>query len=124
MNDLVLVNALHLYLSRRERLKNEIANLRSQYQRLLRNYRRNKNRQHLLTFSILLINDSISFTRRSIWSFKKSEKWWAHIVPNMNDKQFKENFRVERSTFYSLVKQIGPFLEKLNTNYRTSIPVN
>jgi len=42
----------------------------------------------------------------------------------MNDKQFKENFRVERSTFFSLVKQIGPFLEKLNTNYRTSIPVN
>jgi hypothetical protein len=41
----------------------------------------------------------------------------------MSDKQFKENFRVERSTFLSLINQIGPFLEKLNTNYRTSIPV-
>ena len=36
----------------------------------------------------------------------------------------KNNFRIERSTFRSLLKTIGSHLQKLDTNYRKSIPVD
>ncbi len=55
MTDLVLINALRLYLLRKQKLNNEIAQLRLEYQRLLKNCRRNKNLQHQLISSILLI---------------------------------------------------------------------
>jgi hypothetical protein len=65
---------------RKQRVNKEIAKLRLECQRLLKNYRRNRNLQHQLISSILLIiNSSISFTGRSIWSLKKSKKWWTDI---------------------------------------------
>ena len=41
----------------------------------------------------------------------------------MNDKLFKENFRLERSTVSLLLSQIGPLLKKENTRFRLTIPV-
>ena len=45
------------------------------------------------------------------------------IVPRTTNKQFKENFRIERSTFLELVQQIGPHLQKNDTALRVAIPV-
>lgn len=41
----------------------------------------------------------------------------------MNEKQFKENFCVQRSTFSKLVNEVRPYLQKMNTNYRAAISV-
>ncbi|CAF4064156.1 unnamed protein product [Rotaria sp. Silwood2] len=38
----------------------------------------------------------------------------------MTDKQFKENFRVQRSTFGEFVRLVGPHVFKNDTNYRLS----
>jgi hypothetical protein len=125
MNEKVLVALLRLYLSRKTRLNYEIAKTRLECQRLIQNYRRNSILKNQIILSILLaLNDPLSINLRSVWSFKKTDKWWMNIVPLMTDKQFKENFRIERSTFSSLLTQIGSHIEKLNTNYRTTIPVD
>ncbi|CAF2774815.1 unnamed protein product [Rotaria sp. Silwood2] len=50
-------------------------------------------------------------------------RWWTEIVPLMTDIQFKENFRIKRSTFDDLVRIVGPHISKQDTNYRAAIPV-
>ncbi len=41
----------------------------------------------------------------------------------MTEKQFKDNFRVERSTFFEIINQTRPYLSKSDTNYRAAVPV-
>lgn len=41
----------------------------------------------------------------------------------MTPKQFKDNFRVERSTCLMLLQQMGPHLRKDDTNFRLAVPV-
>ncbi|CAF3068258.1 unnamed protein product [Rotaria sp. Silwood2] len=42
----------------------------------------------------------------------------------MTEKQFKDNFRIQRSTFTQLINQIGPYLKKEDTILRAAIPVD
>ncbi|CAF2610044.1 unnamed protein product [Rotaria sp. Silwood2] len=110
--------------TKRIRLKSDIFKTRIECQRVIQNYRRNLNCKNQLILSILLLFHSTpSITNRSIWCFKKSGRWWSEIVPLMSNQQFKENFRIERSTFSSLLQQIRPYMEKLDTNYRAAIPI-
>ncbi|CAF1487329.1 unnamed protein product [Rotaria sordida] len=110
--------------TKRIRLKSDIIKTRIECQRVIQNYRRNLNRKNQLILSTLLLFHSTPFiTNRSIWCFKKSGRWWSEIVPLMSNQQFKENFRIERSTFSSLLQQIRPHIEKLDTNYRAAIPI-
>ncbi|CAF4210665.1 unnamed protein product [Rotaria sp. Silwood2] len=103
---------------------NVIKTIMNKCQRVIQNYRRNLNCKNQLILSILLLFHSTpSITNRSIWCFKKSGRWWSEIVPLMSNQQFKENFRIERSTFSSLLQQIRPYMEKLDTNYRAAIPI-
>ncbi|CAF3631183.1 unnamed protein product [Rotaria sp. Silwood1] len=121
MNEKALIALLRLYLSKKFRFNYEILKTRLECGRLIRNYRRNSILKAQLT--LLILDHSFFINLRSIWSFKKSGEWWMRIVPYMSDQQFKENFRIEQSTFASLLNHIGPYMKKLNTNYRTSIPV-
>ncbi|CAF3863201.1 unnamed protein product [Rotaria sordida] len=71
-----------------------------------------------------LIDQSINIYPRTIWSYSKSGYWWSNIVPMMNDKQFKNNFRIQRSTFKEILHQVGPYLKKKDTVLRPAIPVD
>ncbi|CAF3550803.1 unnamed protein product [Rotaria socialis] len=72
---------------------------------------------------MMLLDNSIEPSRRMVWSRDKSLEWWTEIVPKMDDKQFKENFRLERSTVSLLIKHVGPLLKKNETQLRSAIPV-
>ncbi|CAF0959072.1 unnamed protein product [Adineta ricciae] len=41
----------------------------------------------------------------------------------MTDSQFKENFRLNRTTYNELIRQIGPHLQREDTTFRLAIPV-
>ncbi len=94
---------------------------RLQYHRLLQNYRRNFILRNQLV--LLALDHLLSINLRSTWCLKKNGEWWTQVVPLMSDQHFKENFRIERSTFKSLMKEIGCYLEKLKTNYRSPISI-
>ena len=42
----------------------------------------------------------------------------------MTNKEFKSNFRLERSTYFELLQQIAPHLQKSDTKLRISVPVD
>ncbi|CAF2893685.1 unnamed protein product [Rotaria sp. Silwood2] len=69
------------------------------------------------------INQSLIKHHRTTWSYSKSGYWWSHIVPQINDKQFKDNFRIQRSMFKTLFDQVDQYLKKQDTKLRFSIPV-
>ena len=124
MESISAITLLRLHLSKRKRLSEEIIHNRLHCERTLRRYRHYSNIRNKLILSLLvMINNSFAGYRRQVWSFQKNEKWWEEIVPAMTPKQFKENFRVERSTFLILVEQMGPHLRKINTNFRCSISI-
>ncbi|CAF1625367.1 unnamed protein product [Rotaria magnacalcarata] len=125
MDDKKLMCLLHSYLTRKIRLNAKIARARAECQRVIKNYRNNLIlRNQLITSVLLLLDNTSSITNRSIWSHKKNGKWWAEIVPLMTDQQFKENFRIERQTFSSLLQQLQPHIQKSDTNYRAAIPID
>ena len=124
MNWRALLALLKLHLMRKKKVNREIASTRLKCQRLLQRYRRALHIQNnLLSCLFMLIDDPMNNSTRLIWSHPKSNRWWVDIVPGMTNKQFKENFRVERSTFMELLQQIGPHLQKNNTALRVAIPV-
>ncbi|CAF2119842.1 unnamed protein product [Rotaria magnacalcarata] len=115
---------VHTYLSKQQRLTNDISNLRSEYQRLLRKYRRNLNQRNKLIAILIMLNEnSFGINHRGIWILKKNGRWWLEVVPKMSDNEFKQNFRLERGTYSALMKQIEPYLRKTKTNCREPIPV-
>ena len=124
MNPTSFAAMMHLYSAKRQRIHDAIAKNRSECQRMVRRSRHYSIRRNkLLLVLILLLERSLSTSHRLIWSFQKNDRWWFHIVPQMTDCQFKENFRLERSTYSTLLRRIGPYLRKENSNYRLSVPV-
>ncbi|CAF2520751.1 unnamed protein product [Rotaria sp. Silwood2] len=112
-----------MYLLKKHFLHRQIENIGLEYRRFQRRYRRTLIlRDKLIPCLFLFVNDPLNITRLA-WSYKKNNKWWTEIVPNMTSKQFKNNFRVERSTFLKIVQLIGLYVEKKNTILREAIPV-
>ncbi|CAF3219914.1 unnamed protein product [Rotaria sp. Silwood2] len=71
----------------------------------------------------MLLDNSFESSHRLVWPYNKSDHWWTEIVSKMNDRKFKENFRLERSTFLFLVNHIVPLLKKDDTKFRLTISV-
>ena len=115
---------LHLYLLKKRRLKDEIFKTNFECQRLLQKYRRSATLRNFLITSLFIISERTLISNGGlIWCYKRSGRCWKEIVPLMTDKQFKENFRVQRSTFGKLVRLVGPHVSKKDINYRAAIPV-
>ncbi|CAF1234105.1 unnamed protein product [Adineta ricciae] len=125
MDKVMFLGALHSYLIKKKNLKRQIVNINSELQ-----HQRVKKRRALLLRNILvfnlnfLIDQSLNTHRRAVWSYPKSGEWWSDIVPNMTEKQFKDNFRIQRSTFAQLVDRIGKYVKKEDTVLRLAIPVD
>ena len=124
MNTKALMGLMQLYLLKKKRLDREINYFRSESQRHQQNnHRALSYRNRLILWLLKLFNVSININRRCIWSYMKNSRWWSEIVPSMTERQFKEYFRLNRMTFYGLVRQIGPHLRKENTTFRVAVPV-
>ena len=124
MDSRSLLAMLQLYFSKKKRLKDEISHTRFECQRMLRRCKRQSNLKHKLIVGLFLVmENSLRIYSRQVWSFQKSDEWWTSIVASMTHKQFKENFRLERSTYAALLRQLEPHLRRKDTNYRACISV-
>lgn len=63
-----------------------------------------------------------SLLARTIQAKIRHCNWWEADVPNLNDDEFKEQFRVSRKTFQFLVERLTS-LEKQPTVFRAPIPL-
>ncbi|KAH8035828.1 hypothetical protein HPB51_009661 [Rhipicephalus microplus] len=59
---------------------------------------------------------------RSIWAFRRNEKWLEGTVPHLGEQYFKQSFRVYPSTFRFIVESLRSELERQCTSMRETIP--
>ncbi|XP_037939044.1 protein ANTAGONIST OF LIKE HETEROCHROMATIN PROTEIN 1-like [Teleopsis dalmanni] len=59
---------------------------------------------------------------RNVWTHERGSRFWEDDVPKYSDCQFKNNFRIERSTFSYLVNRFQ-HLKRRDTNMRKGISV-
>ncbi|XP_033125006.1 protein ALP1-like [Anneissia japonica] len=65
---------------------------------------------------VLHTSQDATTARRRLWRKKKSVHWWETIVPLYSDKDFIENFRLNKETFKYVVDELRPFIEKSENN--------
>jgi len=58
-----------------------------------------------------------------LWAIPKSTDWYNNIFPILDEKRFKEHFRITRNTFNRLVEDLYPYLVGEDSNFRCAIPV-
>ncbi|KAH8022084.1 hypothetical protein HPB51_021807 [Rhipicephalus microplus] len=58
---------------------------------------------------------------RSIWAFRRNERWFEGTVPHLGEQNFKQSFRVYPSTFRFIVESLRSELERQCTNMREAI---
>ena len=123
MNENTLLPLSELYFIKIQQIHRRMMHLRMKFQRSYSTYRKCIAVRDKLT-RILCLLDGSPINKRSVWSLKKNGEWWSRIVLSMSARQFKENFRVERSTFSKLVQQLDPYLRREDTILRPAIPVD
>ena len=123
MNENTLLPLSELNFIKIQQVHRRMMHLRMKFQQSYSTYRKSIAARNKLT-RILCLLDASPINKRSVWSLKKNGEWWSLIVPSMNARQFKENFRVERSTFSKLVQQLDPYLRREDTILRPAIPVD
>ena len=67
---------------------------------------------------------------RQIWALERREFWFSNLWERSNDeecialqRQWKDDFRMSRKTFESIVEIVPPRLQKQNTQLKNAIPV-
>ncbi|KAH8038449.1 hypothetical protein HPB51_001564 [Rhipicephalus microplus] len=58
---------------------------------------------------------------RSIWAFRRNERWFEGTVPHLGEQNFKQSFRVYPSTFRFIVESLRSELERQFTSMRETI---
>lgn len=124
MDQKLLVAGIHSYLKKKHSLNRQIAKIQIEYEHQKRKQRLALHFHNMLIYYLyFLMDQSINMYSRTTWSYPKNGYWWSNIVPLMNQKQFKDNFRVNRSTFQHILEQIEPYLKKKDTVLRQAIPI-
>jgi hypothetical protein len=125
MDNEALMGLIQLYLLKKKGLIREINSFSLEYQRHQQNNHRTLSYRNRLILCLLILGDvPININCRCVWSYLKNNRWWTEIVPSMTEQQFKNNFRLNRTTFNELVRQIGPSLQKDDTSFRPAVPVD
>ena len=57
-------------------------------------------------------------TPRAIWIVPRPQEWWDHMDRTLDQKTWKEHFRINRDTFDMLVHLLGPHIERQPTHFR------
>ncbi|XP_059474470.1 uncharacterized protein LOC132196083 [Neocloeon triangulifer] len=64
---------------------------------------------------------------RSIWiqaELNGGTGYWEQVMPHLCDERFQKAFRLSKTSFYELVGELKPFMEKTDTNFRKAIPMD
>ncbi|KAH8033937.1 hypothetical protein HPB51_017886 [Rhipicephalus microplus] len=79
--------------------------------------------QLLFSNSMLCALDlpSVKACDRSIWAFRRNERWLEGTVPHFGEQNFKQSFRVYPSTFRFIVESLRSELERQCTSMRETI---
>ena len=124
MDEKIFFMLFQFYLLKKRTVQRDMANLRLEYQRLRLTHRRTLARRNkLLLYLVFLADQSNRLNPRTVWSVKKNDAWCSTIVPAMDDRQFKENFCLQRTIFAQLIKEVGPHLRRNDTVLRRAVPV-
>uniref|UniRef100_A0A1X7U837 Uncharacterized protein n=1 Tax=Amphimedon queenslandica TaxID=400682 RepID=A0A1X7U837_AMPQE len=98
---------------------------RSSYQLRLQKFQEAQRRQSIIFHAVLLLMHRCRryMIKRSIWVRARSGDWWNSIVRcTFNDDDWRENFRVSKSTFAVLCNCLRNDIAKSNTKLRKAIP--
>ena len=93
--------------------------------RRLKEFEKMQSEERVL-FLLLFMNISLLVTPvyRDIWVKTRSCEWWDRIVmANFNDRDWIENFRMQKSTFFYICNLLRPHIQKRDTNMRHAITV-
>jgi hypothetical protein len=106
-----------------EMTKNEYKRRRKR-RMLIEQFRRNQTHAKL---HLLKVFDRRGLNR-STWKLPDlhvhTSALWEVSVPLFSEETFQQKFRLTRSTFNMLVKELSPILQKQDTNFRAAIPVS
>ena len=65
---------------------------------------------------------SACLNRRSIWMKYRSTSFFTDVVANWGDREWKQNFRISRTTFRFLCRELAPYLSRSSV-VRESLPL-
>ncbi|CAJ1055795.1 protein ANTAGONIST OF LIKE HETEROCHROMATIN PROTEIN 1-like isoform X2 [Xyrichtys novacula] len=96
--------------------------LREMVERDQRRRRYLRRRRTFLLSSLAGILSLIAGTRRPVWVVDRSpgQNLWS-VAEKFDDEEWKSQFRISRTTFESLLEQLGPAVERCRTNFRAPI---
>ena len=80
--------------------------------------------QNLQRVHLQMQTTSKAFSKVRSWVFPTYSNFWEKTVDEWPGDTFEIKFRMSKSTFKILVDRLSPYLEKMNTNMRESIPVH
>ena len=60
--------------------------------------------------------------RRTVWVKYRNRSFWNEIAGNWSEREWKQNFRVNRATFQFLCRELQPHLERSDA-VRTPLPL-
>uniref|UniRef100_A0A673HQ67 DDE Tnp4 domain-containing protein n=1 Tax=Sinocyclocheilus rhinocerous TaxID=307959 RepID=A0A673HQ67_9TELE len=58
-----------------------------------------------------------------IWAYPRTYEWWSYINNTWTNREWLQNFRMQRCTFLMLCDTLRPWLTCQNTTYRKPVPV-
>lgn len=73
------------------------------------------------TIAAVVRADSVPLVRRKV---RKNPGFWEEVVPTLTDKQFKDHFRVNRSTFNTILSYVKEHMQTLDTNFKQAVAVD
>ncbi|XP_063003354.1 uncharacterized protein LOC134413155 [Elgaria multicarinata webbii] len=120
---------LILLLSEYQRLRAQVAARRQQLREQLGRWllRRSKLRAALCRTRLAMLaayGDYVRETRRRFWVRPRSKDWWENFVlKEWDDEQWLSHFRMSRGTFFEIVEELRPHLDRRLTVMRRPIPV-
>ncbi|XP_028678812.1 uncharacterized protein LOC114667607 [Erpetoichthys calabaricus] len=74
-------------------------------------------------FAAFLANYNSRSSVRSIWMRQRCGVWWEHVLTSWTDCEWKENFRMRKTTFLKLCNILHPHLHRETTTFRKAVPV-
>lgn len=68
--------------------------------------------------------EEVSRSKRSVWMKKRSQEWWDTIVPQFEQNDWIENFRMSKETFDYICVELDPILRPRFNPLRPRNPLN
>ena len=110
MSETFFLNFVHSYLNKTYSLKKQVLKISTDYAHLKCKQRGALFFLYMLIYRLnCLIRQSLIKYHCIAWAYSKSGSWWLPIVPQMNDKQFKDNLRIQTLTFKKTLGQVEAY---------------